>query len=182
MQQRTITINATITITVEDTTDQPQPPAATAPQTPPEQVATMPTTASRVVVIPGGAEQLEEPAPAGELYVSSYHGSFRRAADCLTADGGTVLILSPKYGLTPLDKVIKPYALERGDKGTASAARLAKQAQQLGVSDAAEVTLLLPKAGVEDVAHIWPEAAEAAPLLGKRAGEQRALLRQIAEA
>ncbi|MFD5570422.1 hypothetical protein [Streptomyces cadmiisoli] len=50
--------------------------------------------AGPVVVIPCGGAKLGHAAPAGHLYVGGYHRACRRAADALTARGGTVLLLS----------------------------------------------------------------------------------------
>ncbi|MGW6455921.1 DUF6884 domain-containing protein [Streptomyces sp. NPDC055078] len=59
---------------------------------------------------PAGAE-LDRPAEAGRLCTGSLYAMARRTADALTADGGTVLVLSARYGLIPLDRVIEPYGV-----------------------------------------------------------------------
>ncbi|MYR63879.1 hypothetical protein GTY54_49330, partial [Streptomyces sp. SID625] len=65
--------------------------------------------ATRLVVIPCAARKLSHPAPAGALYVGSYHRACRAAADTLTAHGGTLLILSDLYGLVRTTQVLQPY-------------------------------------------------------------------------
>jgi hypothetical protein len=71
-------------------------------------------------------------APAGELYVGSYHRACRAAADALTEGGGTVLVLSARYGLVPLDQVLEPYDLTFSDRGAATDLYLQAQARKLG--------------------------------------------------
>lgn len=55
-----------------------------------------------LVIIPGGATQAKEPSPPVDLYRGSYHLACRRAALALTTSA-RVLVLSPRYGLVPLD-------------------------------------------------------------------------------
>ncbi|MDQ1018868.1 DUF6884 domain-containing protein [Streptomyces afghaniensis] len=59
---------------------------------------------------PCAARKLGHPAPAGELYIGSYHRACRAAADALTADGGTVLIFSDLYGLVSVSTSVGPTA------------------------------------------------------------------------
>ena len=66
----------------------------------------------------------------------------RRAADALTATGGTVLILSALHGLTPLGRVTAPYELRMGQPGAVTPEWLAEQARALGVDQVADVVIL----------------------------------------
>ncbi|MGJ3558932.1 DUF6884 domain-containing protein [Streptomyces sp. INA 01156] len=99
-------------------------------------------SATRLVVIPCAARKLGHPAPAGELYVGSYHRACRAAADQLTTSGGTVLILSGRYGLVPPSMVLQPYDTRIGDARSVSTDKLREQAGELGVDQAQDVTVL----------------------------------------
>jgi hypothetical protein len=120
--------------------------------------------AGPVVLIPCGAAKQAQDAPAGELYTGSYHRACRRAADALTAQGGTVVVLSALYGLVPLDQVLAPYDLRMGQPGSVTPARLAEQARGLGLDQAADVTVLGGAAYTAAALTVWPEAAT--PLAG----------------
>lgn len=67
---------------------------------------------SAAYVIPCSGAKLDRPAPAGELYVGSWHRLARQAGDALAARaGGRVLILSALHGLLELDQLVEPYDL-----------------------------------------------------------------------
>lgn len=138
-----------------------------------------PTTPARerVVVVACGARKTDHPAPAGALYLGSYHRAMRRAAAALTRDGGRVIILSALHGLVTLDTVLDPYNLRMGAPGSVAAATLRQQAAALGL-DRAEVTVLGGKAYVQALQEVVPDAL--APLAGTRGiGEQLARLAAI---
>ena len=68
-----------------------------------------------LVMVPCGSRKTQLPqAPAGQLYIGSYHLACRRAAAVLTTPD-RILILSAMHGLLPLDRVIAPYELRMGD-------------------------------------------------------------------
>lgn len=127
-----------------------QPPAAPAP--------------GPLVVIPCGSAKLAHAAPAGEMYTGGYARACARAASALTATGGTVLILSALYGLTPLDRVIEPYELRMGQPGSVTGEQLREQARALGVDRAREVVVLAGAAYTAAARQVWPDAT--APLAG----------------
>lgn len=142
-------------------------------------VTESPAAAGPVVVIPCSAAKLDRPAPAGELYRGSLHIMCRRAADTLTAEGGTVVVLSARYGLVPLAQVIAPYELRMGDPGSITAAELRAQAARLGIDRAEDVTVLAGAAYTAAARSVWSHAA--APLAGSRGiGEMRQRLAQLA--
>ncbi|MFK0063383.1 DUF6884 domain-containing protein [Streptomyces werraensis] len=120
--------------------------------------------AGPVVVIPCGGAKQAQAAPAGELYVGGYHRACRRAADALTAEGGTVVVLSALHGLVPLDQVLEPYDLRMGQPGSVTPARLAEQARALGLDRAREVVALGGAAYTRAALAVWPHAS--APLAG----------------
>lgn len=135
-------------------------------------------TPGPVVVIPCSGAKLGHAAPAGQLYTGSLHRMARRVADALTADGGTVLILSALHGLLHLGDVVEPYDLRMGDAASITPAQLASQARALGLADAEHVTVLAPKAYTAAVLAVWPHAH--APLTGSRGiGDQRGRLARL---
>ncbi|MDO0939288.1 hypothetical protein QQY66_49180 [Streptomyces sp. DG2A-72] len=116
-------------------------------------------------------------APAGELYVGSYHRAMRQAADVLTRDSGRVLILSAKYGLVELSRYLPTYNLKAGAPGTVGGETLRRQAHELGIAGAA-VTVLGGRAYVSLAGEVW--SGLDAPLDGSRGiGEQLARLADI---
>jgi hypothetical protein len=117
-----------------------------------------------VVIIPCGAAKLDRPAPAAELYTGSYHQACARAAAALTANGGTVLILSALHGLTPLDRVLAPYDMRMGAAGSVTPDLLRQQARELGLDRAADVTILAGLSYTAPALAVWPHAAT--PLAG----------------
>ncbi|MFI9041618.1 DUF6884 domain-containing protein [Streptomyces sp. NPDC053726] len=132
-----------------------------------------------VVVIPCSGAKLDRPAPAGELYRGSLHTMCRRAADALTAGGGTVVVLSARWGLVPLARVIAPYELRMGDPGSITADELRAQAARLGIDRAEDVTVLASATYTTAARSVWSHAA--APLAGSRGiGEMRRRLAQLA--
>jgi hypothetical protein len=116
-----------------------------------------------VIVSCGAAKTWKDKAPAGEMYVGSYHRACRKAADALTADGGTVLILSAKYGLLGLDDEIENYDLRMGDAGSVNGSTLRQQVTMNGDNEA-RVIVLGSAPYVEMVREAWPDAE--APLSG----------------
>ncbi|MGW2725600.1 DUF6884 domain-containing protein [Streptomyces sp. NPDC001492] len=165
-------------VATRPTTDRP------APANPLASVTALPVThsaaaAGPVVVIPCSGAKLDRPAPAGEFYRGSLHTLCRRAADALTADGGTVLVLSARNGLVTLDQVLTPYDLRMGEPGSITAAELRDQAARLGIEDAQDVTVLAAAAYTAAARSVWPHAT--APLEGSRGiGEMRHRLSQLA--
>lgn len=131
---------------------------------------------NRVVLIPCSAAKLSRPAPAAELYQGSYHKACRATAEFLTADGGTVLVISAKYGLVRLDWVLAPYEMTFRDPGCANGLLMRVQARQLHLDQATDVTVLASAAYVAAARTVWPHAE--APLTGLGIGQQ---LRRLVE-
>jgi hypothetical protein len=128
-----------------------------------------------VVIVPCGGKKLPTAAPAGDLYIGSYHRACRRAA---AARGGRLLILSALHGLLDPATVIDPYDLRMGQPGSVTPAEVRDQAGALGILDA-RVTVLAGKAYADVVSAVWPDADR--PLNGTRGmGEQLAALKDIA--
>lgn len=128
-----------------------------------------------VVIVPCGGKKLPTAAPAGDLYVGSYHRACRRAA---AARGGRLLILSALHGLLDPATIIEPYDLRMGQPGSVTPARVREQAAALGILDA-RVTVLAGRAYADVVSAVWPDADR--PLNGTRGiGQQLASLAAIA--
>jgi len=143
-------------------------------------LTTPPPAPQRLVIVACGARKaacLE--APAGEMYVGSYHRAARRAADALTTSGTRVMILSARYGLLDLHDRILRYEMRLGQRYSITAQGLREQAEQLGLADAGEVIVLAPSAYAALAAHAWPHAQ--LPLAGNCGiGEQMARLTALA--
>jgi len=110
---------------------------------------------TRLVVVPCGGAKLRCPAPAGQMYVGSYHLACRRAAARL---GGRLLILSARYGLLTPDTLIEPYELMMGQPSAVTTATLRQQARTLDVDGAATVIVLAGRRYADAAAAVWPHA------------------------
>ena len=129
-----------------------------------------------LVVVPCGGRKLSAAAPAGELYVGSYHRACRRAAAALAPR--RTLILSARHGLVDLDQVLAPYDTTFSDPDAVTADHVADQADQLGLRAAPGVVLLAGRRYVAATRLAWPHALD--PLAGSRSmGEQLARLAAI---
>ncbi|MFE9007508.1 DUF6884 domain-containing protein [Streptomyces sp. NPDC007875] len=131
--------------------------------------------------MPCGSAKLNYASPAGDLYTGSYHLACRRAAEALTASGGTVLILSAAHGFVSLDEPLSPYERRMGQPGSVQLDTLRAQADQLGLHRGSHLIALGGRAYVNAVAAVRPDALR--PLTGCRGiGEQRARLSRIVAA
>lgn len=90
-------------------------------------------TARTWVIVPCGGEKLEHKAPAGELYVGSYHKATRRAAAAIAAPEQT-LILSALHGLLQLEDEVAPYDLHMTSPDSVPARTVARQMRALGMN------------------------------------------------
>lgn len=126
-----------------------------------------------VVIIPCARRQLDTPAPAGELYApGSYHRASRRAAEAIVSEGGgTVLVLSGRHGLLPLDRVLSPYDQRLGRPGCVLPEQLREQARELGVADAPKVIVLAGRQYAAAAREVWPDCVW--PLVGLGIGHQQ---------
>ena len=68
-----------------------------------------------------GKAKQDRRVTAGAMYVSTFHGSCRYAAQALLQDGGRQYILSAAHGLLDLSTQIDPYDITVGDPGSVSA-------------------------------------------------------------
>lgn len=97
---------------------------------------------STLVLIPCAARKLARGAPAGELYDSAHFRLTLRAAQARARIvDARVMIVSAKYGLVRLERVIQPYDVTFGQPGAVDVALLATQ---LSVQHVDTVEALLP--------------------------------------
>lgn len=134
--------------------------------------------AGPLVVVPCGSRKRDYPAPAKDLYISSYQQLCLRAAYALTAPAN-IRILSGRYGLLELDTEIEPYDLRLGQPGSVTADDIFDQAVNTGILDAPDVVALAGKDYTGMVTATWPHTRT--PLAGSRGiGDQQHRLARIA--
>jgi hypothetical protein len=141
---------------------------------------TPPPAPQRLIIIACGARKADcFEAPAGQMYVGSYHRAARRAADAISTPGTRIVILSARYGLLdPADRILR-YEMRLGHCYAITAQGLREQAEQLGLLDTAQVVVLAPAAYANLAAQVWPHAHPA--LAGTRGiGDQMARLAALA--
>ena len=141
---------------------------------------TPPPAPQRLIIIACGARKADcFEAPAGQMYIGSYHRAARRAADAISTPGDQVMILSARYGLLdPTDRIVR-YEMRLGNRYAITAQGLREQAEQLGLLNTAQVIVLAPAAYANLAAQVWPHAHLA--LAGTRGiGEQMARLAALA--
>lgn len=139
-------------------------------------VGTCPGLPPRIIIVPCGGAKLSEPAPAGAMYIGSYHAATRRAAEAL---GGELWILSAKYGFLRPTETIEPYDLRMGQPGSVTPEELRRQAEEYGIARAEDVTILAGWAYAAPAVLVWPHAK--LPLAGTRGmGHQLQVLARIA--
>ncbi|MEJ8640018.1 DUF6884 domain-containing protein [Streptomyces sp. MS2.AVA.5] len=119
-----------------------------------------------LVVVPCAMRKSGQPvAPAGEMYVGSYHRAARRAACAAAGNEGRVAILSAKFGLVwPSDRILD-YDLRAGQPGTISAQTLRRQAHHLAVAGC-RVTVLAGSRYAALARQVWSDLQH--PLAGAR--------------
>ncbi|MGW1290813.1 DUF6884 domain-containing protein [Streptomyces sp. NPDC002586] len=111
---------------------------------------------ARLWVIPCSAAKLDvAAAPAGEMYIGSYHVAARRAALACVSDASELVVLSAKFGLVRLDDRILHYDMKAGRKGTVTGKVLRRQAHLMALSGAT-VTVLAGKAYAQLAREVWP--------------------------
>ncbi|GGM86363.1 DUF6884 domain-containing protein [Dactylosporangium sucinum] len=140
-----------------------------------------PTAPERLIIVVCGARKADQiEAPAGELYVGTYHKAARRAAEAIARPGTKIMIQSAWYGLVELTDQLLRYDARLGQQHTITRDGLYEQAEQLGLLDTPDVVVLAPIAYADLVLHVWPDARN--PLAGSRGiGEQMARLAALAD-
>lgn len=136
-------------------------------------------SAAPLVIVGCGATKQAHAAPAGEMYLGSYHRACRKVAAALTSPD-RVLILSALHGLLALDDVIDPYDLRMGQPGAVGAETVHDQAEARGLLDAESVVVLAGTAYVDVATAVWAHAHT--PLKGVGGmGKQLAALAAMAD-
>lgn len=98
------------------------------------------------------------PAPAGDLYVGSYHRAYRRAAAALAPR--RTLIHRARYELVDLDQVLAPYDTTFGDWDAVTGAHVAAQADQLSLRHAPGVVVRAGRRYIAAFRLAWPHALD----------------------
>ena len=125
-----------------------------------------------IVVVGCGSKKLDHPAPAAELYQGSYF-KLRLAYAMTLTEPDNIFILSALWGFLPLSRVVEPYNLKMGERGSIGELELRNQAIALAISHD-RCTVLAGSKYVKACKAIWPDLE--APLRG-RIGEQMAWLK-----
>ena len=84
------------------------------------------------VIVSCGKAKQRGPCQAGKMYTGSYSKGCLRWALSVT-DWHNVFIMSAKYGLLPLSKIIAPYDITWGDVGCADVRTIKQQAQDMKI-------------------------------------------------
>lgn len=134
-------------------------------------------SAGPLVVIACSKAKHSQATAAGNMYLGQLHSMARKAADTLTVDGGTILILSARHGFLPLTRIIAPYDHRWTDPGAVTSDELRAQAAALGLESPAEVILLTPGDYTRRALAVWPRAHT--PLAHLGVGRQRGRLAAI---
>jgi len=117
----------------------------------------------RIVVVGCGKAKQDRRVSAGAMYIGTFHGSCRYAAEALLQDGGRLYILAAAHGLLDLSTKIDPYDITVDDPGSVSADFVQAQVRERGI-ESAEVTVLAGSKYVNLVRQSWPDLE--APLAG----------------
>ncbi|MEU8544529.1 DUF6884 domain-containing protein [Streptomyces sp. NPDC048717] len=129
------------------------------------------------IVVGCGKSKQDRRVTAGEMYVGTFHGSCRLAAEALLRGGGRLYILSAAHGILDLSTEIDPYDITVGDAGSVSADFVQAQVRARGI-EPAEVTVLAGSKYVALARQAWPNLQ--APLAGAGGiGEMKQRLSQI---
>lgn len=95
-----------------------------------------------IVVIPCGGKKADKACKARDLYIGSYHKACQQYALALVGgDAARVFILSAKYGLLTLDRVVEPYDLRMGGEGCVDWKEVYSQAIVLNIVDEEVIAL-----------------------------------------
>ncbi|MFC4604506.1 DUF6884 domain-containing protein [Rhodococcus kronopolitis] len=133
-----------------------------------------------LVIVRCGAPKAPTAMPAGQLYTGTYSRLALQAATTLTGDDpAAIRIISARWGLLSLDRVVEPYDLRLGQPRSITAAKVRAQASKQRLLDRPNVIVLAGRAYSELVKLVWPRALT--PLVGTRGiGDQQNRLARIA--
>jgi len=130
-----------------------------------------------LVVIPCGAAKREYPCQAHEMYVGNYFKACLRWALRVTTPE-RVLILSAKYGLLPVDKVIAPYDVTFDDADCISKAEVRQQATAMGLLSESSVQVAAGKRYVDVTLAVWPHAVNVVDGRGRMGSQIKWLMNE----
>lgn len=132
----------------------------------------------QLVVIACGAAKLDRPAPAADMYLGQQFRLALQTALAL-ADRTDVRILSARYGLLRLNRMIRPYDLTLGQPGAIAADQLLRQAVEAG-DIGRPVLALCPARYAQLLQAVFSEVET--PLTGLGIGRQRQVLARMRDA
>lgn len=128
-----------------------------------------------IVIIPCGARKQTHLCMAKDMYIGSYHKTCLRYARSIVPEG-RIYILSAKYGLLTLDKIITPYNIKMGDVGCVTIEIVKKQAKELGLINDEDIIALGGKLYRDICRGVWPECK--IPIIAGGMGYQMQKLKQ----
>ena len=136
---------------------------------------------TKIVIIPCGGAKLETSAPARDLYTGSMFRDTLTTARTMTTENN-IYIISALHGLIALDKIVEPYDLKMGQRGTVETSTLEQQLNEiLPKTEAFVIDALLPKAYNEALETAYPYWIENHFAGTKGIGYQKQVLKSIRE-
>lgn len=116
-----------------------------------------------LVIIPCGGAKESSARPAHLLYKGGYFKACLEYALSLTT-ANNIRILSSRYGLLKLDQIVSPYEMRITDAGAISDQALRAQAEEQGLINETDVTIIAGKDYGMKALKIWASAKT--PLFG----------------
>lgn len=129
-----------------------------------------------LLLVACGANKIERPAPAAELYSGTYFRECLCAARAIAAERD-IRIISARHGLAALDEELAPYDTRMRGRRDQVADLIGEQARAADLQTR-PVVVLGGRDYVEAARAVWPHAV--APLTGAAIGIQRQRLARIA--
>jgi len=121
-----------------------------------------------IVIISCGASKRSVRAPAWKLYTGTYFKSMFSCARKWASRREDIYILSAKYGLVQMDRVLPPYDTRIASPDAVTIQEVRDQAEQFGLMDSQDIILLGGKDYVSVLKAVFPSAK--APLQDMKIG------------
>lgn len=110
-----------------------------------------------LVIIPCGSKKLKTAAKAKDIYTGGYFKACLNFAKSIAPEAD-IRILSGKHGLLPLDKVIEPYEMRLGQRGSIQFADIKNQAVAQNLLNESNVIVAAGKDYAGIALALWPHA------------------------
>lgn len=110
-----------------------------------------------LVIIPCGNKKSDSPQRAEDLYIGGYFKACLRFAKAVTTPD-RIRILSAKYGLLELDRIIAPYNLHMIAKSRITKEEIEKQAIEQGLQDESNVIIAAGSEYAKVALQVWTDA------------------------